>query len=219
MATIFEFKVPTEEFALHNTLAALPNVDLEIERVVADDSDRITPYVWARADDYTALEAAFDDDPTVEEVIPLSETDEEHSYQMTWLGSIDQLVPLLIDHEGTITHATGSVEGWSLRVLFPTHDALSKAHDYLQESDFSLTVQAVYEATDDGHIQHGLTKTQRETIVAAFKAGYFTVPREVTLTEFAEQCGLSHQALSERLRRATSSLVDSTLITGEEEEE
>ncbi|WP_122090868.1 helix-turn-helix domain-containing protein [Halalkalicoccus subterraneus] len=214
MATILELEVPTNEFALEATLTECSEAVIEIERVVADDPDRITPYVWAHADDFAALEAAFDDDPTVEELTLLSEMGEERSYQMTWTGMIDQIVPLLTDHEGTITHATGSVNGWSLRVLFPDRAALSEAHDYLKEAGFSLSIGAIYEAKDDGHIQHGLTETQHETIVAAFEAGYFTVPREVTQTELAEQLGLSHQALSEQLRRATGALVESTLITG-----
>ncbi|MFC6906707.1 bacterio-opsin activator domain-containing protein [Halalkalicoccus tibetensis] len=219
MATIFEFEIPTDEFALEETLIECPEAIIEIERVVANDPDRITPYVWARADDFAALEATLDDDPTVEDLTRLSEMDDERSYQMTWAGTIDRIVPLLTDHEGTITHATGSVDSWSLRVLFPDREALSEAHDYLQEAGFSLTVGAIYEATDDGHIQHGLIETQRETIVAAFEAGYFTVPRSVTQTELAEQLGLSHQALSERLRRGMSELVESTLITGSDETE
>lgn len=214
MATIFEFEVPTNEFALEETLIECPEAVIEIERVVADDPDRITPYVWAHTDDFAALEAAFDDDPTVADLTILSEMGDERSYQMTWTGMIDQIVPVLTDHEGTITHATGSADGWNLRVLFPDRADLSEAHDHLKEADFSLSVGAIYEARDDGHIQHGLTETQRDTIVAAFEAGYFAVPRMVTQTELAEQLELSHQALSEQLRRGTSNLVESTLITG-----
>lgn len=219
MATILELEVPTNEFALEATLTECPEAVIEIERVIADDPDRITPYVWVHTDDFAALEAAFDDDPTVEELTLLSEMGEERSYQMTWTGMIDQIVPLLTDHEGTITHATGSVDGWSLRVLFPDRVALSKAHDYLEEAGFSLTVRAIYEAKDDGHIQHGLTETQYETIVAAYEAGYFTVPREVTQTELAEQLEVSHQALSEQLRRGTGNLIESMLITASEKKE
>lgn len=216
MATIFEFEVPTEEFALHDTLAQFPDVEIEIERVVANDPDWITPYVWARAENFDALEADFDDDPTIKSLNKLSEMNEERSYQMTWTGSIDRIVPLLTNHEGTITHAVGSVEGWRLRVLFPDHEALSEAHDYLREAGFSLTIHVVYEATDDGHMQYGLTKMKRDTLVAAFNAGYFEVPRENQLADLSEQLDLLPQALSERLRRATSGLVESTLITGDE---
>lgn len=219
MATIFELEVPTNEFVLEATLTECPEAVIEIERVVADDPNRITPYVWAHADDFAALEAAFDDDPTITDWTMLSEMGDERSYQMTWTGLIDQIVPLLTEHEGTITHATGSTDGWGLRVLFPDRAALSETHDYLKEAGFSLTVRAIYEAQGTDHILHGLTDTQRETIVAAFEAGYFTVPRTVTQTELAEQLEVSHQALSEQLRRGTSNLVESTLITGGDKKE
>lgn len=39
MATIFEFKIPTEEFALEDALTQRPSVTVEIERVVANDPD------------------------------------------------------------------------------------------------------------------------------------------------------------------------------------
>lgn len=150
MAVILEFEIPTDEFALGETLAELPGAVPEIERVVADSPDRITPYVWVRADDYVALEDAFDDDPTVESVTKLSEMNEERSYQMTWTGSIDRIVPLLTNHEGTITHATGTDDGWHLRVLFPEHKALSRAHEYLQQAGFSVTVNgSMSHGTDD----------------------------------------------------------------------
>lgn len=65
-------------------------------------------------------------------------------------------------------------------------------------------------------MRYGLTEPQRDTIVTAYKAGYFEIPREVSLVDFAEQQGLSHQALSERVRRGLRNLVDSTLITDDE---
>lgn len=41
MATIFEFEIPTNEFALEQTLIDCPETVIEIERVVADDPNRI----------------------------------------------------------------------------------------------------------------------------------------------------------------------------------
>jgi hypothetical protein len=58
MAAILEFSFPTEEFALYETLDTHPEAHIEIERVVADDPDRITPYVWVRTNDFDAFEAA-----------------------------------------------------------------------------------------------------------------------------------------------------------------
>lgn len=219
MGTIIEFRLPTEEFALEETLDTRPEAQIEIERVVADDPDKITPYIWVRTDDFEAFEAALEDDPTVEDVTLLSETEEERSYQMTWTGSIDFIVHLLTEHEGTITHADGSADGWELRVVFPDKESLSEAHDAAYEAGFRFDVIAVHGTEDTRGIQYGLTDAQRNAIVAAFEAGYFTVPREVTLHEFAEQQDSSHQSLSEQLRRATGNLVESTLITHSETKE
>ncbi|WP_336345989.1 helix-turn-helix domain-containing protein [Halalkalicoccus ordinarius] len=213
MATIIEFSLPTEEFALEETLDTLPEAHIEIERVVADNPDQITPYVWVRTDDFDAFEAALEDDPTVEEVVTFSDTGEERSYQMTWTGSIDFIVQVLTEYSGTITHADGSADGWDLRVVFPDRESLSRANEAAQQAGFQFDIKTIYGTEDPRGVQHGLTETQRNTLVAAFEAGYFTVPREVSLSNLAEQRNTSHQALSEQLRRATGNLVESTLIT------
>jgi hypothetical protein len=43
VSTITEFAVPTRSLALHRTLTSLPEVVVEIERVVAHPDERITP--------------------------------------------------------------------------------------------------------------------------------------------------------------------------------
>ncbi|MFC7009661.1 helix-turn-helix domain-containing protein [Halalkalicoccus salilacus] len=213
MATIIEFSLPTEEFALEETLDTHPGARIEIERVVANSPDQITPYVWVRTDDFEAFEATLEDDPTVEEVVMFSETGEERSYQMTWTGAIDFIVPILTEYSGTITHADGSADGWELRVVFPDREELSRANQAAQESGFRFDIKTIYGTEDPRGVEYELTETQRNTLVAAFEAGYFTVPRETSLTNLAEQLEASHQSVSERLRRATGQLVESTLIT------
>jgi predicted DNA binding protein len=215
MATIIEFELPADEFALHETLTACPDATFEVERVVATAPDQITPYVWVQADDFDRLERAFESDPTVTDATLLSETDAERSYRMEWTGPIDLIVHLLTEQDGTITHADGRDNVWYLRVLFPDHTALTKAHDYAIENEFSLNVQAIYGMEDERHTQFGLTNGQSEALTASFERGYFKVPRDVSLTEFAEQEEISHQALSERLRRGINSLIEHTLIIGE----
>ena len=169
--------------------------------------------MWVRTDDFDAFEAALEDDPTVEDVVTFSDTGEDRSYQMTWTGSIDFIVQVLTEYSGTVTHADGSADGWDLRVVFPDRQSLSRANEAAQEAGFQFAVQTIYGSEDARGAQYGLTETQRNTLVAAFEAGYFTVPRETSLADLAEQQNSSHQALSERLRRATGNLVESTLIT------
>lgn len=217
MATIVEFDLPAEEFALYETLEAVPDAEFEVERVVADATSRIVPYVWVRTDDFDTLETAFENDPTVSSITALSETDDDRSYRMEWDGPIDLLIHIMTEQQGTITHARGSNETWTLRVLFPERTALSRAHDFARERGFSLDVRSVYQMDDERGGRVELTEIQHDVLVAAFKVGYFKVPREMSLKEFSEQQGVSHQAMSERIRRGVDTLIEHTLITGEGE--
>ena len=218
MATIAEFEIPAAEFALYETMTTCPDATFEVERVVATNPEQVTPYVWVQAEDFDELERAFETDPTVATATRLSETDTDWSYHMEWTGAINLIVHLVTEQDGTITHADGREDAWQLRVLFPDNEALSEVHDYATENGFSLDVRAVYRMDDERRSQFGLTTTQYEVLTAGFENGYFEVPRGLTLGEFAEQEGISHQAMSERLRRGMNSLLEHTLIIGEDKD-
>ncbi|WP_336362555.1 helix-turn-helix domain-containing protein [Halalkalicoccus salilacus] len=47
------------------------------------------------------------------------------------------------------------------------------------------------------------------------EAGYFKIPKEVTLAELADAQGVSLQAMSARLRRGVHHLIEQTFITGD----
>lgn len=52
-----------------------------------------------------------------------------------------------------------------------------------------------------------LSECQREAMRRAYETGYYEVPREASLERDAEDLQVSHQALSERLRRGHRNLV------------
>lgn len=54
--------------------------------------------------------------------------------------------------------------------------------------------------------QWDITPAQEESLRRAVEMGYFTVPREVTASEVADELGISKSAFLERLRRAQHSL-------------
>ncbi len=60
--------------------------------------------------------------------------------------------------------------------------------------------------------QYGLTDPQYEVLTLACDRGYFAIPRQAELDDLAEELGVSHQALSERLRRGVEALVTDTLL-------
>jgi predicted DNA binding protein len=218
MATIAELRIPADEFVLRHTLDTLDDVDFEIERIVAHDPEEIMPYIWATGADSAELEPVLKDDPSIDEIERIARPDDAVLYQMHWIDSIQTLVHILIEEEGTILVAEGNREGWFLRVLFPDRDSLSRAYDFCRENDLSLDVQRIYNVDDGRQGRFGLTEEQEETITGAYERGYYDVPRSVSLSEFAEELDVSHQALSERIRRGHKTLIENSVIVGHDDE-
>ncbi|WP_254544355.1 helix-turn-helix domain-containing protein [Halomarina pelagica] len=212
--TVAEVEIPANEFALRETLETFEEVEFDIERLVAHDMDRVMPYVWALGADSEALTATLDADPSVENLRLLVDGEEEQLYQMEWIDRIQSLVHLLVEEDATILAAVGKGDVWRFRVLFPEHSALSQTYEYCEENGLALRFTRIYRLDEGRHSELGLTKMQQETLTTAVDRGYYKVPRDVTAAELAHELGISHQALSERLRRGHETLIKHALMTG-----
>ena len=213
MSTVGEFRVPVEEFALERTLTTVPRAEFDVERVVPRGSDRVMAVLWAHGPDYDELQGALADDPTVADLQGLVDLDVEWLYRMEWTSGLDALVPALTDHSATLMHAYGSGEGWYLRLLVPEHAEFTALADRCTERGVTLTVERVCDLDERLESRYGLSESQYEALALAHERGYFESPREVSATELAADLGISQQALSERLRRASRNLLDETLAT------
>lgn len=216
-AVVVEFDLPAEDFALSQTISTVDTIEFNIERFVAADPDHIMPYIWITGCSRDDAEAILADDPSVESIQLLSELDGEYLYQMDWIDQIDTLTQILVEEDGTILDARGDGSGWHLRALFPERDAFSRTYDYCRENDFTLDIRSIYQLDDGRQGRFGLTDEQQDVIEVAFENGYFDVPRGITLTNLGEELDISHQALSERLRRGEKSLIENTVILGDNE--
>lgn len=217
-ATIVELELPAEEFALSWTLSELEDIEFEVERFVAHNADHVMPYVWVSGDDGDRISDTLDRDESVETLELLSELDGEWLYRMEWIDHIQTLVRILVEEDGSILAAFGDESGWQLRVLFAERDALSRTYDYCREAGLTLDIGSIYQLDDGREGRFGLTDEQQDTLVTAYERGYFEVPRGITLTDLAEELDISHQALSERLRRGEKSVLENTVIIGCEDE-
>jgi predicted DNA binding protein len=213
-ATIVEVELPTTEFALSGILSELDTIEFEVERFVAQDADHVMPFVWVTGNDRDRIKAALERDASVENLELLSELDGEWLYRMDWIDQIQAVIQILVEEEGSILAAFGDESGWQLRVLFSDRDSLSRTYEYCREAGLTLNIRSIYELDDGREGRFGLTEEQQKTLETAFKRGYFDVPRGVTLTDLAGELGISHQALSERLRRGEKSVLKNTVIIG-----
>ena len=213
MTITADFTVPAESFALAETLARVPELTIEAERFAAHSRKWVMPFLWVRCPDNAQFETALDADSSVAESRPLDRFTKVTRYEITWTESVAQTVDAILNRGGTILEATGEDEAWHLRVQFADHEHLRTFREYFAESGYGFQLHRVVTPTAPHHAEYGLTPEQRNTLVAAHELGYFEVPRRVTASELAAELGISQQAVSERLRRATDALVTSTVVT------
>jgi len=214
MATIVIGSVPTEELALAHTFETLPEVSFESERIILSGDDAVMPLLWAREADREPLEAAIEGDPTVNNVTLLADFGDELLYRMDWIDRVQLLLHMLTNSEATILDAHGRRDGWRLRVMFPSRSHLSETHEFCTAHGMAFTIESIREMDGQPSGRFGLTEDQYRALITAVEAGYYDVPQKRTLEELAEEFEISHQALSERLRRGTESLVEDTLLVG-----
>ncbi|SEV84377.1 helix-turn-helix domain-containing protein [Natrinema salifodinae] len=218
MSTIAELAVPAAEFALRHTLEATADLDAEIERVVAYDPDHVMPYVWFSGDESTLATAddALADDPSINEAELLTDLDEERLYRMNWVDDVTLIVHLLTEENATVLNAHVEDEGtrWRFRVLFPERDAFSRTYDVATDRGLSVEIRRIHRLEENRHGRIGLTDAQYETLVAALDRGYYEIPRGMDMEALSDELDISHQALSERLRRAHRTLVEELVDVG-----
>lgn len=162
--------------------------------------------------DREALEASFETDPTLDGYERLADS---RVYQTTLAGVASDVAfyPLLVEEGGLIRDFVGDHEGWYLRTAFPDRAAYARFHEHCQAHAMDVTFERVYE-TDDaaGEDGLGLTRPQRELLVAALEEGYFEIPRDASLADVADELGVSQNAASERFRRAVRALVEGAVV-------
>ncbi|EMA55044.1 MULTISPECIES: helix-turn-helix domain-containing protein [Halococcus] len=219
MSTIANIEIPADEFALYDTLVAVPDLELDVERVVAHDDERVMPFIWVSSDHMDDVERAFENDSSIENLELLSDLGEERLYRMDWTTQIEVVVQILVESDATVLDAFGTDGRWEFRILFPEREALSATHEFCEAEGLTMDIRNIYEMDADRHGRFGLSEPQHETLVAAFEHGHYEVPRDITLDDLATELDISHQALSERFRRAYSTLVENTLIVGVGDEE
>jgi predicted DNA binding protein len=218
MTVIAEFSLPAEQFVLGDLLQTNADVHIRLERLVPTGGEMM-PYVWVHHADGSpdAFERVVNDDPLVRRLVSLDSVEDETLYAVEWDTPPESLLEGVLRSEGAILRGGASNGRWEFLVRFPEHDHLREFHEYLDDHDITVDIDRVYTPSEEKNSQQrfDLTEPQHETLRTAVRRGYFEVPRRVTATDLAEEIGVTPQAVSERVRRATDSVLKSVLFTGE----
>lgn len=199
--------VAPEEFLFERTLVVAGDAWIELERAVPLGAD-FAPYLTIAADDPKTVCDLVGAESAVAGVEPVCRSDGEWLVRVRWAGTRPALLPTLSAADVACTKAVATQGTWHLTLRFDSHQQLTDCYHRCVDCDIRLTVERVQEQDDlYPSPPRTLTPAQREALITAHQAGYFAVPREVTLAQVAERLGISDTAASQRLRRGMQNVL------------
>jgi predicted DNA binding protein len=212
MATVVDMTIPTDQFALSETFDMVSDVTFEAVRVAAHSPRSVMPFVRASCPEMDALDDALKHDTTTRRVVSLSGDKNCILYRITWGPKVRTAIETFVQSDGSLLGAYGQGDRWKLRLLFPDQASVSETYSNWRDHSIDPSIQRVNGVSDVADYNGiDLSSCQHETLVEAFETDYYDIPRGTTLDGLADQLDVSHQALSERLRRGHRNLIATTL--------
>ncbi|MDG5777272.1 helix-turn-helix domain-containing protein [Haloarculaceae archaeon H-GB2-1] len=199
---------------LRETLQSGVSVTLNWESSQTGPNDERRMIAWLESDDFDAVERAIRDDPSVENPVVLTDLGDRRLYRfdLAEVGKESSIMPILADVGGVHQELTADAEGWRNRTRFPDRESFERLRRFCSDNDIPFRFERLWQQSDrDGGRPSAVTEAQHETLLAAVESGYLDVPRKCSLAELGAELGISQSAASERFRRGTKRLVESTL--------
>jgi predicted DNA binding protein len=216
-ATIARVALPATGFALATLFERVPDAQTTLESAVASADGRALLVIRTETAPWKAVIAALRADPSVSAVEYLTNRSDGWLFWIEWAEQPRQFVQRVLVEDATILSARGWNGDWTFELLLPDRDALTRAYDAINDCECGTELEHIGSYSDSGG-EFDLTDEQREALVTAFKAGYYDIPRDLTSADLAAKIDISHQALSERLRRGYGNLVAGIVTDGREHE-
>lgn len=216
MAVEVDVRLAADQFAFGQVFDDVPGLHVEFDRVVpVGRSEDILPFVWvigtAVTPDPESVEDALRASEDVADFTLLTAAEGHRLYQLDWNAGVEGVLDGVRASGGSIVEGSGEGGEWRFRLRFPSQDDLRSFDDYCEGLGIRFTLERLMDVPPPQVAGLDLTADQREALRVAFEHGYFEVPRGVTLAELSDHLGISHQAASERLRRATGNALAAVL--------
>lgn len=213
MSVIVHISVPPRDFKLEQTVRAHSRLRIDVERVIPF-GEAIAPYLCLSGIPVDRAESALRRDDDVARVDVLERAPETALVHVEWGDRSCALFDTLVARDATCLGAVGEHDAWHLDLRFPSRGSLTTFYEECVDHGVSLTINRICDqwAVDDPAVST-LSELQYETLRVALDAGYFSVPRGITLQELADRLGVSDTAASQRIRRGLRKLVAGELET------
>lgn len=221
MTVTAKIHIKHDMLALVPTLRTLDDISISvITQGTTNPGATVFPFL-VHYDDREELERAFEDDPTVEHYELVSWGNQSGIYYIKHTPETKLISTTVMGVDGFLTHTETKGKGWLIQLLLPDKDALNTVWQYARNNDISFDIIDVYgskSTSEDSDSSYGLTREQRTALLTAYTKGYFQEPREMSLSDVADELGLSSTAMSGRLRRGMQNLIRATIVESPDEE-
>jgi hypothetical protein len=205
---VADVRVRTDEFEPGGVLTRGDTELVELGAVVTYGTKAVF-FFAVREPAHERFEEQVTAHPSVERVQQVSRQDGERLFTLDWDTSGDRLFEAVRTTDARLITVQPAATGWQLVFQFPGLDALVQFRELCDDAGIDLVVERVCAPSSPGY---GLTDPQREALVEAVRSGYYAIPRRLSTQDLAEQFGISDQAVTERLRRAVTTLTENTLL-------
>jgi hypothetical protein len=209
---IAEFNIDVE--AMRTAFESTTHVDGSIIQQTASETDGLDVVVNVSSSEFEAFETGLEGDDTVGDWKRFSDDSDCRRYRVTLTpgGREAMTYPQWSADGAVFLEGTRRRGDWRFQIQFPSEASLQRYVTYCENRDIDFQpIRLCRSDSVSASERFGLTSVQTRTLVNASERGFFQIPRDCTLEEMAADSEITHQALSERLRRGLGSLVESTL--------
>ncbi|PSQ58834.1 MAG: bacterio-opsin activator [Halobacteriales archaeon SW_9_67_25] len=221
MAIITEVRFAHGDGALAGTLSALPALEATVVSETSTDPDGNYRLRFDYDGDGSVREALAADH-TVREATAMRESGPPRLWEVEFAPETKLLAPLVTTEGGFVLDARSAPpgtdldpRGWHERWLLPDREALHDIWQHARDEGFTFDVLELHHrgrADAEYPGPDALTDQQRAALVAAYREGYFTEPRETSLEELADTLDISASAVRGRINRGLKALVGAGLV-------
>jgi len=221
MGLVAEFEIHCEALPLVQVAASVPESTFEVE-IQFNHGNRPLFIVHATRGDSDAIEHALESAAFVANYTLIGRAGDTRRYQVAPATSLEeQLGDRIADLSGlralattdsTIERIRATPTGWIQSGWFADREAFDQFREFWQ-TNAGFTLRRL---TRDGEPEapgDGLTDPQREALRIAYEMGYYEIPQSASLDDVAAELGITASSLSERLRRAETHLIETTVAS------
>lgn len=219
MSLVAEYEISCSGLPFVEVAVAAPEATLEVE--LQPSEERYAAFDVLVADGpVESVERALEAAPFVESSARIRRGDGTPRYRVrpavgmeARLGDhVDDVGELraLASTDAAIERIRVTPTGWIQSGRFADRAALEEFRSFWERNG-EFTLRRLVRDEGAGDSNAALTEPQREALRTAYEMGYFDVPRSASLEEIAGELGITASSLSERLRRAQTRLVETTV--------